>query len=260
MTVAARRLGILPVRMPVGYRSAPWGSGEIHKEVDLFDSFTSAAIALEKAWNEDDHPRWPKKAPDSRGGRFTAANSGTGAGGPSDSTPGVGHNGGPPLDEIPPELPPTRKLINSAIKSIARWALKRGLLRLIPGIGWALTILDVASWIRDYLPYVNAYLDGPKTLKELNDAAGSSEPGYEIHHIVEQTSARKDGFSEEQIDSYDNRVRISTLKHWQITGWYNTRSGEFGGVTPRQYLRGKSWEDRRRVGLKALKQFGVLSP
>lgn len=34
----------------------------------------------------------------------------------------------------------------------------------------------------------------------------------------------------------------------------------FGGLSPREYLRGKSWEEKRRVGLDALMRFGVLAP
>jgi len=35
---------------------------------------------------------------------------------------------------------------------------------------------------------------------------------------------------------------------------------KFGGLSPREYLRGKSWTERRRVGLDALTEFGVLKP
>jgi hypothetical protein len=55
-------------------------------------------------------------------------------------------------------------------------------------------------------------------------------------------------------------VRISTLKHWQITGWFMTPNEDYGGLSPRAYLRGKSWEERRRGGLRALVDHGVLKP
>jgi hypothetical protein len=110
------------------------------------------------------------------------------------------------------------------------------------------------------LPYIRAYLSPPKTLNELQQDALSPQIGYDIHHIVEQTPARKEGFSDDVIDGPDNLVRISTLKHWQINGWYGRRSDEFGGLSPRDYLRGKSWEERRRVGIDALTRYGVLKP
>ena len=37
-------------------------------------------------------------------------------------------------------------------------------------------------------------MDDPKTLEELQRDANSPKKGYHIHHIVEQTPARQDGF------------------------------------------------------------------
>ena len=37
-----------------------------------------------------------------------------------------------------------------------------------------------------------------------------------------------------------------------------TPNKSYGGLSPRDYLRDKSWDERRQVGLEALKQFGVL--
>jgi len=62
------------------------------------------------------------------------------------------------------------------------------------------------------------------------------------------------------IDGPDNLIRIPTLKHWQINGWYGTPNDEFSGLSPRNYLRGKSWGERMRVGEEALILFGVLQP
>lgn len=103
-------------------------------------------------------------------------------------------------------------------------------------------------------------MDSPKSLDELREAALEPEKGYDVHHIVEQTSAEQDGFPWSQIDSLENRVRIPTLKHWQINGWYGTRNEKFEGLSPRDYLRGKSWEERQRIGYEALIDFGVLKP
>jgi hypothetical protein len=58
----------------------------------------------------------------------------------------------------------------------------------------------------------------------------------------------------------ENLVRIPTLKHWQITGWYMFKNDAYGGVSPRTYLRGKDWAERTRVGRDALVRNGVLKP
>jgi hypothetical protein len=33
---------------------------------------------------------------------------------------------------------------------------------------------------------------------------------------------------------------------------------DFGGMTPRDYLLGKTWQERYRIGLEKLEDFGVL--
>jgi hypothetical protein len=96
--------------------------------------------------------------------------------------------------------------------------------------------------------------------EELQRAAATSAKGYDVHHIVEQTPAEQDGFARALIDAPENRVRIPTLKHWQITGWYMTRNDAYGGLSPRAYLRDKDWEERVSVGRKALITYGILKP
>lgn len=103
-------------------------------------------------------------------------------------------------------------------------------------------------------------MNEPKSLGELQDLAQLPEKGYDVHHIVEQTPAEKDGFSRALIDRDDNLARIPTLKHWEINAWYQTRNDRYDGLSPREYLRGKGWDERRRIGLEALAKFGVLRP
>lgn len=119
---------------------------------------------------------------------------------------------------------------------------------------------ETASWLYDKYPYIKAYLDGPKPLDELQGDVGKPEKGYEVHHIVEQTAAAREGYSQEDIDAPDNLVRISTLKHWEITGWYMRGNERYGGLSPREYLREKDWDERRQVGLDSLIEAGVLKP
>jgi hypothetical protein len=115
------------------------------------------------------------------------------------------------------------------------------------------------EWRRDdYL--IDAYRDEPKTLVELQRGVSTPKRGYDIHHIVEQTSAEQDGFPRSVIDGPDNLVRIPRLKHWDITGWYMTKNEDYNGISPRDYLRGKSWAERTRIGLDTLTRYGVLKP
>ena len=152
------------------------------------------------------------------------------------------------LPKIPTTRPPTARERNRAIRQVVRSPGKLGL--------W----LEAASWLYEALPTIKAYFDGPLPLDELQRNALTPERGYDIHHVVEQTSAEQDGFPRSQIDGPDNLVRISTLKHWEINAWYQTAQEEFNYMTPREYLRGKSWDERRQVGLRALVDFGILKP
>lgn len=234
---------------------------------------------LAKSGYDPNEPRVPAGNPD--GGQWTEEGGGTQSGGSgevlSDATPEdnwvpgaqyaandsprIGHNHGPPLEdppEIPPELPATKQAINTFLKAAAYWLEEAGLAE--EPVGDFILALQAAGWLSNYLPYVYAYLDPPKTLEELQQDALSPAPGYNIHHIVEQTSAMQDGYPRSMIDDPDNLVRIPTLTHWQITTWFQTANPNYNDFAPRDYLRGKSWDERRRVGLDALIRFGVLTP
>lgn len=70
----------------------------------------------------------------------------------------------------------------------------------------------------------------------------------------------ENGFPSSLVDGPENLVRIPRLKHWQITGWFATKNDDFGGLTPRDYPRGRSWDERFRVGQIALMKYEVLQP
>jgi len=230
---------------------------------------------LGKAGFNPNEPRVPAGNPD--GGQWTREGGSGGANDPrvlSDATPdntwqpgaqyaandppGIGRSQGPPPPEIPPEQPTTKQAIYAFLTAAAYWLVEAALAG--EPVGDFLLALQAAAWLSQYLPYIYAYLDPAKTLAELQQDALSPEVGYNIHHIVEQTSAAQDGFPQSMIDAPENLVRISTFVHWQINAWYSTRNDEFDGLSPRDYLRGKSWDERMRVGEYALILFGVLQP
>ncbi|HEY1983329.1 MAG TPA: hypothetical protein VGH13_24875 [Xanthobacteraceae bacterium] len=236
-------------------------------------------LDLRKAGYRPDQPRWPRGSGDISG-RWSG---GAGEGPPAPPRPppedlptrswSIGHNQGPPLDD-PPDIPTTKSEDESEIldfaKAAARWLGRAGLRRVLEigleatvggPVGDFLLAMEAAYWLSQYLPYIYAYLDAPKTWEELQQNQGT---GYDNHHVVEQWS-RKDGIPDTLIDADDNQVPIPTLKHWDINGWLDQPNEDFRDaadkkMSPRQYLKGKSWEERRRVGIDALIQFGVLKP
>jgi hypothetical protein len=194
-----------------------------------------------KVYNPN-QPRVPAGNPD--GGEWTSE------GGASNAKPIRLAGPVPPSDppEVPKERPKTSQERNRIGRELGRWGGPIG------------ALLQALPWLREHAERVDAYNDPPKTLEELQQAASTPKRGYDIHHIVEQTPAEHDGFPRSKIDDPDNLVRIPTYKHWDITSWYGTRNKDFGGLAPRDYLRGKDWAERRRVGLDALIDHGVLKP
>jgi hypothetical protein len=197
-------------------------------------------VELRKIGYDPNEPRVPAGNP--HGGEWTSdgANSTAGTVWAANGPPGIGHNQGPPLDEppkIPPEPPGTAKAINAFVKAAASY-LARALKD--PRAAAFLALLAATAWLaREYLATIQAYLDPPKTWEELQQDALNPQPGYDIHHPVEQTPARQAGFPESQIDGPDNRLRIPRLKHWQITGWYATPNEEYGGLSPQRLSEGQ---------------------
>lgn len=151
--------------------------------------------------------------------------------------------------EIPKERPPTTRARNLAVRQLAR--------RLGPYIS---VFVEAGSWIYDHKAEIASYFDSPKSLDELQDAAKDPQAGYDVHHIVERNTAANDGSEAGLINASENKAAIPRWKHWELNGWYEKENEELGGDTPRKYLKGKSWEERREVGLQGLRQVGVLKP
>lgn len=103
-------------------------------------------------------------------------------------------------------------------------------------------------------------------MDQLTQAAqGPGQKGNEDHHIVWRKSENDtlQGIPRDKIYSADNVVRISTLKHWELTGWYRKPNPDFldaegNPMAPRDYLVGKDYDERRRVGLIGLRVVGGL--
>ena len=269
----AIRLGIDAPDMPMAKRMPLWDRRFVSDLASSFDRFADAADWFDKAgdWDPERHPRWPKGT--SEGGEFRGKAKASPPQ-PEPSRPGIGHNGGPPLfDDAPPAPAPAEDPGPSSrwqvIKMVAGWAAKRAAIMAgedIAGgpIGVLLNAAQIAVWVHDYAPYIQAYTDPPQSLEDLETAAqGSARQGYDVHHIVEQASGRSGEIPTQLIDSGENLVSIPTLRHWQLNSWYQTKNREFvdeqgNPTTPRDYLIGKGYDERRRVGLIGLRIVGVL--
>lgn len=186
------------------------------------ETFRIKAIALgallRKAGFRPDQPRVPRGYPD--GGQWT--DEGIDRSSIEDDFPLILISDEQPrLPKIPDEEPPTPRLRNQIAVAVAQF---------LYATNDAVEIFELSEWLYDWAnARIVAYLDEPKLLHELQEAATHPTPGYEIHHIVEQTPARQDGFSEEQINSPQNLVLIPTYKHWEITAWFARGNKDFDG-------------------------------
>jgi hypothetical protein len=250
--------------------------------------------ALEAKYSPD-QPRVPKRNPG--GGQFTRIGGGIGQSppasiaqpmgnidvgdvtgssdasglfdiGPDDtSIDGVQLAGDPPdspktpLDDppkIPQEKPDTREGRMGFVRDAAQWV-ARNLGRYAPAVDAYFGALDQVEKITALTDAIKSANDPAKTLEELQAPVGSeSQSGYQDHHIVGQHAQNRARFGDSMIDSRENLVRIPVLKHIDISAWYSTGNEEFGDLSPRDYLRDKSWDEQMRVGLDRLRKFKVL--
>jgi hypothetical protein len=100
-------------------------------------------------------------------------------------------------------------------------------------------------------------------LDELQRAVDTPRYGYQVHHIVEAQRRSDDPERNaerfpDRINSWQNLVRIPYWKHVEISSWYSRPTDEYGDHSPRDFLRGKSWREQYNLGIKKLKDFGVL--
>jgi hypothetical protein len=175
--------------------------------------------------------------------------------------PGIGHNGGPPLEppEIPPALPSTSGERMAFARAVGTWL--SGVGRFGPAASAFFEAADQVSDLNGLLAAGKSAADPPRTLEELQDRVGPvSEKGYQDHHIAEEAAARAAGFSESIIQGRDNLARVPVLKHIDITAEYATKAYQPDGTfrSLRDYLADKDFETRRSVGLAIMRKYGVL--
>jgi hypothetical protein len=222
--------------------------------------------ALARKYNPN-QPRVP--AGNSDGGQWTDGTAAGGAGSlglfqitPRDNTiDGAQLAGDLPPDDGPPPIPPRKPETTEGrmkfVRQAVRWLRVVG--RLSPAADIFLGALDQAEGLKRLTNVIKTANDPPGTLEELQERAQlPGEAGYEDHHIVGQFAQNRQQFGDTRIDSPENKVRIPTLRHLEINGWYSRPNDRFGGLSPRDYLRGKNWDEQLSIGLEVLRDQGVL--
>ena len=159
--------------------------------------------------------------------------------------------------EIPQKLPATRSERMDFVRDAVSWIRFAG--RYTPVVGAFLGALDQAEELKALTDAIKTANDPPATLEDLQARAQRpSEAGYEDHHIVGQFPQNRLQFGDDLIDSSQNKVRIPVVRHRDINAWYSRSNERFGDLSPRDYLRGRNWDEQTREGLEILRQKGVL--
>jgi hypothetical protein len=144
------------------------------------------------------------------------------------------------------------------VRDAAQWV-ARNVGRYAPAVDAYFGALDQVEKITALTDAIKSANDPAKTLEELQEPIGSpSQGGYEDHHIGGQHGQNRAQFGDQLIDSRENQVRIPVVKHIDISAWYSRGNPDFGGLSPRDYLRGKDWDEQMRVGLDRLRDYKVL--
>jgi hypothetical protein len=151
--------------------------------------------------------------------------------------------------------------LSDLITDLVEYAVKHG------------TAIEKVAWfwvnVQEEFPNIIAFMEPPKRWDQLvatteyeafdsqrafEKKYGSAGAGYEWHHIVEQDS----GFSPTEVHNTDNMVRVAKGRHWKITSLMTEKREDLGGISRREWLRGKSYEEHMRVGLELLKEAEVM--
>ena len=100
---------------------------------------------------------------------------------------------------------------------------------------------------------------GFKTFNKFKKEFGTAGEGMNWHHIVEQTPSNIQRFGPEMIHNTNNLIRIPGGKgsiHARISGHYSSKSPVLDGLTVRQWLSTKSFEEQYEYGLNMLNRYG----
>ncbi len=95
-------------------------------------------------------------------------------------------------------------------------------------------------------------------MDDFESAFGKAGPGYDWHHIVEQSDDNIKDFGATAIHSTWNVVRVPTLVHQEISDYYSMRDPQHPGYTRRSWLQTRSPDEQYDTGIEVLRKFGVL--
>lgn len=98
---------------------------------------------------------------------------------------------------------------------------------------------------------------GFKSFQAFKDVRGPAGEGMHWHHIVGQHEGNVAKFGAERIHNDYNLIKLDAAIHQQISDEYSTTLQGLG-MTLRDWLRTKSYEEQYAYGLTMLRKHGVI--
>lgn len=95
------------------------------------------------------------------------------------------------------------------------------------------------------------------SLEELLLRRYPGEAGEEYHHIVEQGGANEKNIPAEELHSTENIIPLPGPIHDLVSAKYSSEYDKMG-ITVRQWLQTKSFDEQYQYGLKTLRELGIL--
>ena len=100
---------------------------------------------------------------------------------------------------------------------------------------------------------------GFNTFKFFKQLFGSAGKGQAWHHIVEQTPGNIARFGEQMIHNTNNLIKLphgAGSIHAKISGYYSSKQKFTNGLTVREWLSTKSFQEQYKFGIEKLKELG----
>ena len=89
---------------------------------------------------------------------------------------------------------------------------------------------------------------------------GPAGPARQWHHIVEQNPINEAQFAAEQLHNTRNIVAVDDFVHSQISAYYSSKPPQFNGLTVRQWISTKSFDEQYSHGIDILIRYGGSPP
>jgi hypothetical protein len=175
------------------------------------------------------------------------------------------------VPKLPADRPPTARELNTRGRVMTNRLgpqVNSGAKSKAQALGEFAQESGVGDWLGTQFGRFLSNFDDPRSLDDLIAREKNNDPprsiGYETHHIVEvhrnsdDPLANSNNFSPDELESDANKVRIPYYGHRDISQFYSTPNDKYGGLSPREYLRGKSWDEQYQFGLNVMRDSGVL--